>query len=86
MNLRYDKDIDAVYLYLKDNKIAASEVVRSQEVAPGVIYDFDGLSNVVGIEILSVRQRTYEQMKQFYSPLTEEQRGEFRKLCSQLPT
>ena len=47
MKLKIDKDTDAIYL-----RIAEDAVVESDEVAPGVILDFDADNSVVGIGIL----------------------------------
>ncbi len=52
MKLRIDRDVDALYLRLDDSK-----VVESEEVAPGVIVDFDSNDRVVGVEVLDVSQR-----------------------------
>ncbi|MEI6083593.1 MAG: DUF2283 domain-containing protein [Verrucomicrobiota bacterium] len=52
MKLRIDHDADAVYLRLADAKI-----IESEQVAPGVIVDFDSQNHVVGLEVLNVSQR-----------------------------
>ncbi|MEI8064143.1 MAG: DUF2283 domain-containing protein [Verrucomicrobiota bacterium] len=52
MKLRIDKAADALYLRLDDAKI-----IESEQVAPGVIVDFDGKNRVVGLEVLNVSQR-----------------------------
>ena len=52
MKLRIDKDADALYLRLDDAKI-----IESEQVAPGVIADFDSKNRVVGLEVLNVSQR-----------------------------
>ena len=52
MKLRIDKDADALYLRLDDAKI-----IESEQVAPGVIVDFDSKNRVVGLEVLNVSKR-----------------------------
>jgi uncharacterized protein YuzE len=52
MKLRIDKDADALYLRLDDGKI-----IESEQVAPGVIVDFDSKDRVVGLEVLNVSKR-----------------------------
>lgn len=52
MKIKVDKDSDALYFRLDDNRIVASEEVR-----PGVILDFDEHDNVVGIELLGISAR-----------------------------
>jgi uncharacterized protein YuzE len=53
MKLTVDQDADALYLRLDDSKI-----VESEEVAPGVVLDFNGRKQVVGIEILHLSKRS----------------------------
>ncbi|MBW4441134.1 MAG: DUF2283 domain-containing protein [Plectolyngbya sp. WJT66-NPBG17] len=43
---------DALYI-----RLDKSDVVESEEVHPGVILDFDDRDQVVGIEILNVKNR-----------------------------
>jgi uncharacterized protein YuzE len=52
MKLRIDRKADALYLRLDDSK-----VIESEEVAPGVIVDFDSRNKVVGVEVLDVSGR-----------------------------
>ncbi len=52
MRIKLDKDSDALYFRLDDNRI-----VESEEVRPGVILDFDENDNVVGVEFLGVSAR-----------------------------
>jgi uncharacterized protein YuzE len=53
MRIKVDKEADALYFRLDENKIYESE-----EVQPGVILDFDDSHQVVGFEILNVSKRT----------------------------
>ena len=52
MRLKVDKDNDALYFRLDE-----SPVVESEEVAPGVILDFNKDGRVVGVEILALSTR-----------------------------
>ncbi len=52
MKLRIDRDVDALYLRLDNAK-----VIESEQVAPGVIVDFDSKNRVVGLEVLNVSKR-----------------------------
>ena len=52
MKLHFDPEADALYLRLDD-----SAIVESEEVQPGIILDFNADNQVVGIEILKVRER-----------------------------
>ncbi len=46
MIFQYDRDTDMLYIQLASGVSAASE-----EVAPGVVLDFDEYNRVIGIEI-----------------------------------
>jgi len=52
MKLTIDPEVDALYLRLNDAQIADSE-----QVAPGVVLDYDAQDNVVGVEMLHVSKR-----------------------------
>ncbi len=52
MRLHFDEKADALYLRLDDSSVVESEVVR-----PGIVLDFDQRNQVVGIEILRVKER-----------------------------
>lgn len=62
MRMRVDHGADAVYLNLTDRPIKESE-----EVADGIIVDYDEDGHMVGIEILDASKRTNdpEALKQF---------------------
>ena len=44
----YDPEADAAYIYLGESKI-----LESEEVAPGIVLDYDAEGRVVGLELLS---------------------------------
>lgn len=52
MKIRYDEQADALYLRLDE-----STIIDSQEVQPGIILDFNDNNQVVGVEILRVKER-----------------------------
>ena len=53
MRLHVDQEADALYLRLDD-----SDIVESEEVAPGVVLDFNERNQVVGVEMLNLSKRT----------------------------
>ena len=53
MKLHVDKQADALYLRLDDSKI-----IESEEVAPGVVLDYNEKNEVVGIEMLFLSKRS----------------------------
>ncbi len=52
MRIKVDKESDALYFRLYENRI-----VESEEVRPGVILDFDENEMVVGVEFLNISKR-----------------------------
>jgi uncharacterized protein YuzE len=52
MNLKVDAEADALYLRLDDSRI-----IESEEVAPGVMLDYNEQNQVVGVEILGLSKR-----------------------------
>ncbi|MFC1451836.1 DUF2283 domain-containing protein [Verrucomicrobiota bacterium] len=52
MRVKVDRDSDALYFRLDENRI-----VESEEVRPGVILDFDENDRVVGVEFLGISER-----------------------------
>jgi len=54
MKLSIDEEADALHLQLVD-----VPVVESEEVAPGVIVDYDDADQVVGIEVLYLSKRPH---------------------------
>ena len=52
MRLHYDEQSDALYLRLDDSLIEESEEVQS-----GIILDFNAAGQVVGVEILGLKER-----------------------------
>jgi uncharacterized protein YuzE len=62
MRVRVDHGADAVYLNLTDRAI-----MESEEVADGIIVDYDNQGRIVGVEILDASKRTDDPavLKQF---------------------
>ncbi len=52
MKIDFDPEVDAAYLQLDDAKI-----LNSEEVVPGVVFDFNEQGGVVGVEILGIRKK-----------------------------
>lgn len=52
MVIKYDKDMDVIYIRLTDGK-----VTESDEDKPGIILDFDISGNIVGIEVLNASEK-----------------------------
>ncbi|MCE7938161.1 MAG: DUF2283 domain-containing protein [Chloroflexi bacterium CFX6] len=52
MRLKVDQQADALYLTLSEDP-----AVRTEEVAPGILVDYDDAGQVVGIEMLYLSKR-----------------------------
>lgn len=53
MKLKIDREADALYLRLDD-----SAILDSEEVAPGIIVDYNAEGEVVGVEMLHLSRRS----------------------------
>jgi uncharacterized protein YuzE len=52
MKLQYDKKVDALYIRLNNKRY-----VESDEIAEGVIFDYDSKGKIIGIEILDASEK-----------------------------
>jgi uncharacterized protein YuzE len=52
MNIKFDKDVDIVYLRFSD-----ADIVESDEEKSGIIIDYDKNGNVVSIELLEASKK-----------------------------
>ena len=52
MEFSYDKRTDAIYIKLKED-----EIVESEEIEEGIIVDYNEKGEIVGIEVLGIKER-----------------------------
>jgi len=52
MKIKYDKEVDIIYIQFSENKIKESD-----EDKPGIIIDYDNKGNVVAIEVLNASKK-----------------------------
>jgi len=52
MNIKFDKEADAIYLRFSD-----AEISESDEDKPGIVIDYDKKGNLVGIEVLEASKK-----------------------------
>jgi len=52
MKVKYNKDVDVLYIVFSENKISESD-----EDKPGIILDYDKSGTIVGIEILDASKK-----------------------------
>ena len=53
MKLSYFKDTDTLYIELSEGSS-----IESQEMSPGIVFDYDGQDKVIGIEIEGASKHT----------------------------
>jgi len=70
MKIEFDKETKAIYFRLN-----GSLIVESEEIAPGIVYDFDKDNAVVGIEVLNLSHKTPEQVKDIDFPFSQEDKA-----------
>jgi len=54
MRTSYDPEADAMFVWFGPEGVKS---VETEEVAPGIMLDFDANGDVIGIEVLHVSQR-----------------------------
>ncbi len=59
MRITYDPEADAMYIRLKEGKVH-----KTKEVDENTILDYDETGNVIGVELLFVKERMPEFLKQ----------------------
>ena len=70
IKLEYDPQADAAYLKLSNNQI-----IESEEIINGVVYDYGANNEIVGIEILNLKAKSPEQFKQLNLPFSSEDKA-----------
>lgn len=60
MKIRYDSEADAMYINLREDKID-----HTQEIDDNTIIDFNKKGEVIGVEILFVKERNPNLLKEF---------------------
>jgi len=59
MKIRYDPDADAMYITLRKDK-----VVRTKEIDENTIINFNKSGQVIGVELLFVKERNPDILKE----------------------
>jgi uncharacterized protein YuzE len=57
MRISYDPDADAMFVWFAPE---GTKSASTTEVAPGIMLDYDAAGNVIGIEVLDIRERVAE--------------------------
>lgn len=61
MRIRYDSDADAMYIKFRDD-----EVDHTKELDKDTIVDYNKKKQVIGVELLFVRERNPNLLKEFH--------------------
>ena len=59
MKIKYDSDADAMYISLRKDKVA-----RTKEIDKNTIIDFNRDGQVIGVELLFVKERNPDILKE----------------------
>ena len=59
MKITYDPEADAMYIILREGKVS-----KTKEVDPNTILDYDETGNVIGVELLFVKERIPNLLKE----------------------
>jgi uncharacterized protein YuzE len=70
----YDPDVDAAYFRIKDTR-----VLDSEEIADGIIVDYDEDDNVVGVELLGIKTINPKSFALLKSILPESSQAQFQE-------
>ncbi len=60
MKIRYDPDADAMYIMLRDEKVKTT-----REIDESTVIDFNATGQVIGVEILFVKEKNPGLLKDF---------------------
>ncbi len=78
-DVSYDQEVDAAYFRI-DNKA----VLDSEEIADGIIVDYDENSSIVGVELLGVKTISPENFALLFSLLPESFKAQFQEMFPQV--
>jgi uncharacterized protein YuzE len=56
-HVKYDAAANAAYI-----RLSSAKVLDSEEVSPGVVFDFDAEGHIVGIELLDAKTQLSEEL------------------------
>ncbi|AFZ44396.1 Protein of unknown function DUF2283 [Halothece sp. PCC 7418] len=64
MKINYDSIEKTAYI-----ELFSSEIIESEEVTSGIVYDFDAQDKIVGIELYHIEKLSIEELKSLYQVL-----------------
>lgn len=81
MTLSIDRDVDALYVQVLDEP-----VLESEEVEPGVVFDFGKSGAIVGVEITGLSERLESDADRILSRFRKRQEAKDSRVGESLPT
>jgi uncharacterized protein YuzE len=87
MNFNYSEEDDgAIYIRVTNNQneMSSQEVLFNDIVFNDIIYDLDRDGNLVGVEVLDVREKTLEQLKYVGAKFTDRDRAFLKDVFGKL--
>ncbi|MDR9403310.1 MAG: DUF2283 domain-containing protein [Halothece sp. Uz-M2-17] len=80
MKINYDSIEKTAYI-----ELFSSEIIESEEVTSGIVYDFDAQDKIVGIELYHIGKLSIEELKSLYQVLeTREEKQQFSDFLTSL--
>jgi uncharacterized protein YuzE len=76
---KYDPSVDSIYILIQEKN-----VLDSEEIAEGIIVDYDTNNNIVGLELLGVKTIKPQDLMLLNSLLQPDELGKIQELFYQL--
>jgi len=80
MKINYDSIEKTAYI-----ELFSSEIIESEEVTSGIVYDFDAQDKIVGIELYHLEKLSIEELQSLYQMLeTREEKQQLSDFLTSL--
>ncbi|AFZ49757.1 DUF2283 domain-containing protein [Dactylococcopsis salina] len=80
MKINYDSIEKTAYI-----ELFSSEIIESEEVTSGIVYDFDAKDKIVGIELYHIEKLSIEELQSLYQILeTREEKQQLSDFLTSL--
>ena len=76
---KYDPSVDSIYILIQEQN-----VLESEEIAEGIIVDYDTNNNIVGLELLGIKTIKPQELMLLNSLLPPDELGKIKELFYQL--
>jgi uncharacterized protein YuzE len=79
--IAYDRDVDAAYFQIEE-----ATVIESEEIADGVIVDYDENNRIVAVELLGIRTLNLEGLERLKSVIPLFEQAQIQEWVADLAT